>query len=211
MNIRKKIVAVLIFFLILVTGIFWFVPDRAIQEGMLIVTAVPSGIDLENENLGIDKRYIPEARILVVDPQDPANEPLTLTEEFYSARSPEVSYDGREMVFTAQKSENDTWQIYVKDLETFQVKQVTRCPVNCTDPVWLPDGRIGFSRLNDGEVPGQDPCALCLLSRRISHGKAYLPSQFGYFFLRNNGRKDYRIKWTAISRRRTETDDGTPY
>jgi hypothetical protein len=155
MNIRKKSVAALFFILIMVTGIFWFVPDQAVEEGMLIVTAIPSGIDLEKDDLGYDGRYIPEARILAVDPRNTDFEPMVLTEEFYSARSPEVSYDGKAMVFSAQKTENDIWQIYVKDLQTLLVKQVTQCPVNCTDPVWLPDGRIGFSRLNDGEVAGK--------------------------------------------------------
>jgi hypothetical protein len=41
------------------------------------------------------------------------------------------------------------------DLQSLAVSQITNCPVNCTDPAWLPDGRIAFSRLNEEEVTGQ--------------------------------------------------------
>ncbi|MBR9999906.1 MAG: PD40 domain-containing protein [Cyclobacteriaceae bacterium] len=155
MNLRKKTGAALIFILVLISGIFWFSPEQPLKEGMLIVTAVPSGIDLHQDDMGYDRRYIPEAQIIAVDIQSPQKETILLTDGFYSARSPEVSFNGREMVFSGQKEMNDTWQIYVKDLATLQVRQITHCPVNCTDPAWLPDGRIAFSRFSEEDATGQ--------------------------------------------------------
>jgi len=145
----------MIFILILVTGVFWFNPEEPLNQDMLIVTAVPSDIDLLHDDLGIDGRYVPRAQIIAHDIHDQENDDLILTEEFYSARSPEVSYDGKKMVFAGQKDKEATWQIFIKDLESLQVTQVTQSPVNCTDPAWLPDGRIIFSRLNKEESGGQ--------------------------------------------------------
>ncbi len=152
---KNKIWAMLLFLVILVTGIFWFKPDQTLHEGMIINTAVPSEIDLSNEDNGIDGRYISQAQIIAFDPQESSADPVLLTEDFYSARSPEVSYDGRRLLFAGQKTAGELWQIYIKDLITYEVVQVTHCPVNCTDPAWLPDGRILFSRLDEMEPAGQ--------------------------------------------------------
>jgi hypothetical protein len=140
---------------ILVTGIFWFSPEQPLKRDMLILTAVPSEIDLIHDDLGLDGKYIPKAKIIAIDNDHPEGEALNLTEEFYSARSPEISYDGIEMVFCGQKGKDDLWQIYVMDLQTLQTRQITSSPVNCTDPAWLPDGRIAYSRLIEEEKVGK--------------------------------------------------------
>lgn len=70
-----------------------------------------------------------------------------LTDGFHSARAPEISYDGKSIVFSGQRSEHYPWQIWIMDLKKKQPVQVTHSESNCTDPVWLPDGRIAFSKL----------------------------------------------------------------
>lgn len=155
MKAQQKIGAIIIFSIILVTGIFWFLPEQPLKSGMLIFTAVPSDINLADHDLGIDGKYISQAKIISLEVHRHKKNVFLLSEGFYSARSPEVSYDGREMVFSGQRKGNDTWQIFVKNLETFEMKQITDCPVNCTDPAWLPDGRIVFSRLNEENKVGQ--------------------------------------------------------
>jgi hypothetical protein len=152
---KQKIGAGFIFGIILIIGIFWFDPEQPLNQGMLIMTAVPKGIDLSGSDMGVDGRYIPQAQIIAVDMERKEKKEILLSEGFYSARSPEILWNGREMVFCGQKNEGDTWQIYVKDLETLLERQITHCPVNCTDPAWLPDGRIVFSRLDEEDKPGR--------------------------------------------------------
>ncbi len=144
---KQKIVASVIFSIILITGVFWFIPDQPLKQGMLIMTAVPAEVDLSGDGLGINAKYIPQAKIIAIDLDQENKETILLSDGFYSARSPEVSWNCREMVFSGQKNEGDNWQIFVKDLETLQIRQITESPVNCTDPAWLPDGKIAFSRL----------------------------------------------------------------
>jgi len=155
MKVVHKIGIAIIFLLVVVTGIFWLKPGPKLKMGIVIATAVPSEIDLYNDDLGIDDRYIPRAEIIALEVNGENKEPTVLTGNFFSARAPEVSYDGNTLVFTGQKGEGDTWQIYTMDLQSLTVSQVTHCPVNCTDPAWLPDGRIAFSRLNEEEPYGQ--------------------------------------------------------
>jgi hypothetical protein len=155
MKLVNKIALVFVFLVVVATGIFWLKPGPKLGMGVIIATAVPSDIDLRNDDLGIDNRYIPRASIIAVESESKNSEPVILTEDFYSARSPEVSYDGNMLVFSGQKTAQDNWQIYTMDLQSFKVLQVTQCPVNCTDPAWLPDGRIAFSRLNEEESAGQ--------------------------------------------------------
>jgi len=144
-----------IFLVVILTGIFWLKPDSPLEKGMIIATSVPHDVNILKGDFGTDNRYLPGTSIIALKMNDDKkDEPVLLTGDFYSARSPEVSYAGDLLVFSAQKSEGDLWQIYILDLQSFKVRQVTHCPVNCTDPTWLPDGRIAFSRLNDEEPTG---------------------------------------------------------
>jgi hypothetical protein len=155
MKIGYKIGITVVFLVVLATGIFWLKPNQELKMGIVIATVVSADSELLNDDMGMDNRYIPEADIIAIEPNEASKEPTLLTGDFFSARAPEVSYDGNTLVFSGQKSKEDTWQIYTMDLQSLKVSQVTHCPVNCTDPAWLPDGRIAFSRLNEEETYGQ--------------------------------------------------------
>ena len=90
-------------------------------------------------------RYLPGARIVLVDPEKPGSSKI-LTEDFYSACSPDISWDGNLMLFAAQQKENDIWQIWEMNLKKRISQKVTSSEENCTDPVFLPTGRIAFSQ-----------------------------------------------------------------
>ncbi len=109
-------------------------------------TSVPASVTSESIRDG-SYRYLPGQVIKTVETGASIESATIFTEGFYSARAPEISYDGKTMVFSAQKSEGDAWQIWMMDLKKRQAIQVTSSESNCTDPVWLPDGRIAFSKL----------------------------------------------------------------
>ena len=44
--------------------------------------------------------------------------------------------------------QNDPWQIWEMNLTNTKIRQITSSQENCTDPDYLPDGSIVFSRLN---------------------------------------------------------------
>ena len=91
-------------------------------------------------------RYIPQAQIVALDPDKPAGSLKVLTAEYYSARSPEISYDGKYLLFAAQKKQSDLWQIWEMNLKDLKARQVTSSKENCIDPAYLPGGRLVFSK-----------------------------------------------------------------
>ena len=91
-------------------------------------------------------RFTPNARISALYPDNPESVRV-LTDEFYSACSPDISYDGKYMLFAAQQKENDIWQIWEMDLDNLKARKITSLNADCIDPVYLPDGRLVFSKL----------------------------------------------------------------
>ena len=140
--------AIILFFMILLGGCAQQVDE---EVGEVIFTRVPvqSG-SLEVLNV-IELKYLPGMQIARAEIGESLENIQILTEGFYSARAPEVSYDGKTLVFSGQKTANDTWQIWTLNLAKKEIRQVTQAEQNCTDPTWLPDGRIAYSKLINGE------------------------------------------------------------
>ena len=134
--------------LILLTGlscIFSISCNRSSLDGKLIITQTngnPAGL---NRVTGESWRYVPTARIIAVDPDKPSLIKV-LSEGFYSACSPEISPDGKFMLFAAQRKQEENWQIWIMDMENLKSSKVTSFTENCTDPVFLPNGRAVFSK-----------------------------------------------------------------
>ena len=113
---------------------------------MLILTEAP-GSNQPQENLsGISGHYFPGARISAILPGKPESLKV-LTKDFYSACSPDISYDGRSMLFAAQQKKDESWQIWEMNLDNLKYKKITSFNENCTDPAYLPGGRMVFSKL----------------------------------------------------------------
>ena len=92
-------------------------------------------------------RYVPGARLVAMNPGKPAKSLKLLSEGFYSACSPDISYDGKYMLFAGQRAAGDTWQIWEMDLGNSEVRQITTSGDNCTDPVYLPGNRLVYSKI----------------------------------------------------------------
>jgi Hydrazine synthase alpha subunit middle domain len=115
-------------------------------DGMIIFTEVSRKLGAKNYVNGNSCRYIPRSHIAVMDPAKPDKSIKVLTSDYYSARSPEISCDGRHLLFTGQQKENDPWQIYEINLTNSKIKQITSSKDNCTDPAYLPLGQMVFSK-----------------------------------------------------------------
>ena len=89
---------------------------------------------------------IPQTQVVALDPDKPGGVLKVLTANYFSARSPGISNDGKYMLFAAQKTQSDPWQIWEMNLEDFKTRQVTASPENCIDPAYLPGGRLVFSK-----------------------------------------------------------------
>jgi hypothetical protein len=113
------------------------------MEGMLVLTQVAGKFQQQD----MWKVNTP-ARIVAIDPAKQDGNIKVLTEGYFSAHSPEISWDGKNMLFTAKQNQTDTWQIYEMNLNNFRISKVTSSPEGCISPVHLPNGRIGYNVLS---------------------------------------------------------------
>ncbi|MFQ5571673.1 MAG: hypothetical protein ACE5G0_18490 [Rhodothermales bacterium] len=128
---------------------------------MLIFTQIASVSPIANRPLGTE-----QSRIVAVDLTHP-EDPHILTEAFHAARTPDISFDGKRMLFAARKTEEDAWHIWEMNLENRRVKKITDGFEGCTDPAYLPDGRIVFSAsaAPSQETDEKEPFALYTSTR----------------------------------------------
>ena len=148
MNRKRAAIVILIIISIGSSGIFMQSCREKSMEGMIILSEVAGKIQDINYVNGSSWRYIPQSRIVLTDPGKSGNSSKVLTYNFFSACSPQISYDSKNLLFAAQQKQNDPWQIWEMNLTNSKIRQVTSSHENCIDPDYLPDGSIIFSRLN---------------------------------------------------------------
>lgn len=120
-------------------------------DGMLIITQTIGNEKVLNQAFPDSGRYMPHTQIVLFDPTKQVGSLKILTTDFYSARSPKISYDGKSLLFSACRKQNDQWQIWEMDLGNFKIHQITSSKENCTDPDYLPGDRIVFSKFSSDD------------------------------------------------------------
>lgn len=146
-----------IFTLLLAVAFLVSCNGKSLKSGMLILAEAPEISGDIDYSQGFMWRYLPGARIIAIRIGESEN-PVILTKDFYSACFPEVSYDGKFMLFTAQKNEGDPWQIWEMNLRNLKCRKITSFHENCTDPVYLPGERMAFSRETKNDTVGKAHC-----------------------------------------------------
>ncbi|MFN8255877.1 MAG: hypothetical protein U0W24_09330 [Bacteroidales bacterium] len=145
--------ATIIFILMVLcsSSIFFTSCKDKTMDGMIIITRVAGTVPVENFASGNGWRYIPKTQIVAIDPKEGKESLKVLTGDYFSAQAPAISYDATHMLFSGQLKENDPWQIWEMDLENLKTRQITNSDINCTDPDYLPDGRIVYSKSENND------------------------------------------------------------
>jgi hypothetical protein len=120
-------------------------------KGMIILTQRAEKTQEASYITGASWRFVSKARIVALDPDRPGESLKVLSEGFYSACSPEVSFDGKYLLFAGQRKAEDSWQIWELNLKNLKARQITTTRDNCTDPVYLPANRLVFSKSMVGD------------------------------------------------------------
>jgi len=79
-------------------------------------------------------RYVDGARIVRVDPS--SGRAVVLTPEFTGACDPDVSFDGKTIVFAGRRQPDDSWQIWKMNADGSGKTQLTRRPGPSVAPVF---------------------------------------------------------------------------
>jgi hypothetical protein len=143
-------------------------------DGLLIITEAPGKIQNPDFATGDSWRFIPGVRITAIDPDEPGSSEI-LTGKFYSACYPEISYDGKYMLFAAQQKEGDTWQIWEMELGNREARKITSFKSNCADPAYLPGNRMVFTGFAENDTVKK---AYCLYTCNLD-GSAVQQITFG--------------------------------
>lgn len=146
MEIRKIFFALKIVSLSIACAIILSCSSNAVKKGMLIITETPESNQPQEYSIKAESHYFPGERISVILPGKPALLKI-LTKDFYSACSPDVSYDGRSILFAGQKKQDEPWQIWEMKLDNLKYRKITSCKENCADPSYLPGGRMVYSKM----------------------------------------------------------------
>lgn len=68
-----------------------------------------------------------------------------MTDGFFAAADPQISFEGTKVLFSAQRSEGERWQIWEMELDGSNKRQVTQCAENCLRAAYLAAGEIAFT------------------------------------------------------------------
>ena len=98
--------------------------DRS-SDGMIVLTQVKMDQETAGFSFADDQALFSGAKIMMMDPMHVDRSALLLSDDFYSACSPVISFDAKKMIFSGQKSVNSVWQIFEMDLASLQYKQLT--------------------------------------------------------------------------------------
>lgn len=112
------------------------------QQNIIVVTG--DAQDVQSLNTLIDSRSL---KIGIINTARPGKPARILTSEFMSAFSPEVSYDGKSMIFAGRKNETSPWQIWEMNLNNSKVRNISPCHENCMYPSYLPGSQVVFSKM----------------------------------------------------------------
>jgi hypothetical protein len=132
---------------ILFSGAFFLTSCSGHKATSRIILTVTEDLPVTTDfSTGDGWRYVARTRLVAIDSNASQGEGRELTSGFFSALSPDVSPDGLSVVFAGRQKENDPWQIWQMKLADAKPGKVIDLPDNCTDPVFLPNGNIAFSR-----------------------------------------------------------------
>lgn len=92
------------------------------------------------------ERFPSGAAILLASPSGRQK----LAPRFFASADPAVSFDGRNILFAAKTMATSHWQIWEVPASGGEPRQIVQCEDDCIRPLYLPDGRIVYTRVSSG-------------------------------------------------------------
>jgi len=161
------------------------------MTGMIVMSLQQGDHEAADYTSGKKWRYLPESRIVAMHKNTPEEPLIELTNDFFSACTPKISYDGDFMLFAAQKNQNDVWQIWEMNLSNLKKRQITSSEENCIDPDYLPGERMVFSKQttrNISKIKTEHTLFTCDLDGSNLNQITYDPSSYFASTVLNDGR-----------------------
>jgi hypothetical protein len=91
------------------------------------------------------QRFPKGSRIVSLDLRAAKRTPVLLTDGFFAAADPQISFESAKVLFSAQRNQGERWQIWEMDLDGTHKRQVTQCTADCLRATYLPTDEIAFT------------------------------------------------------------------
>ncbi|MCK6620501.1 MAG: hypothetical protein HUU32_14625 [Calditrichaceae bacterium] len=143
-------------------------PDDVLQKsGQAAIVFVKENSRENNSNNAMKSNrdeFYPGSDIFILSPIAPTGELTNLTAQYTranindprnygAAADPEVSYDGKKILFSMKVNRNARWRIYEMNIDGGNLVQLTdQAEGDDMDPVYLPNGQIMFASTRSGIV-----------------------------------------------------------
>ncbi len=143
----------------------------------------------------LDDRFPRGSRLVLLTVGKQSHSVVNLTREFFAAADPQVSYDGRRVIFAGRSAREAYWQIWEMNLDGSEKHQLTNCPGDCLRPAYLPHDEIVFTAVHGR---GSSASTVLVVSKR--DGTNPHPITFGPGnFVVETVLRDGRILASALS------------
>lgn len=95
---------------------------------------------------GLLAQRFPQGSAIVRLPSGSAQKDVArLTDGFFAAADPQVSFDGSRILFSGQRAQGDLWQLWEMNLDGSTKRQMTHCAEDCLRGAYLPADEIAVT------------------------------------------------------------------
>jgi len=121
-----------------------------------IVTQRPNGSRDPSaaERISPDARYPTGSRIIWIPSTATPEETRVLSGDLAAAGAPSLSPDASTMLFAGRRTADSRWAIFEVDLRGGKPRQRVHTDKDCTNPIYLPDGRLALVCRDDSPSGG---------------------------------------------------------
>lgn len=113
---------------------------------------------------------------------------VSLTPDFFAAADPQVSFDGKKILFAGLKQSEGRWQIWEMNTDGSGERQITRCEADCLRPAYLARESIVFTEVRTEQGRPRSQVLLARLDSPEAHPITFGPGNFQVETVLKDGR-----------------------
>ena len=141
-------VATIFLFLCALRSFAWLGPAAGEGQNAAAGSSFPDLIFVQTRKIvvgGLAGRFPQGSQLMRLDLAKRTAGANKLTPRFFAAADPQVSFDGRRVLFSAQRTPGEHWQVWEMNADGSGQKQITDCPADCLRPDYLPQNEIVYT------------------------------------------------------------------
>lgn len=124
------------------------------------------------------ERFPTGAQIIIIQARDRFAIPM------YASADPEISVDGRHLLFSGKSKVSSHWQLWEIDLSSHSMRQLLTIAADCIRPLYLGNGDVVYTELSNGQSSLKRYAA----ATRLAVPLTFAPSSFSATQVLRDGR-----------------------